>query len=68
MMKTTFALSLALVLVLSMSSCQRKLELVPDEGRRAPVAPQKEGRVKAWNGIIKQEGDAVRGPMSDMRR
>lgn len=60
-------LMLALVLPL-LCQCQRPLPPVP-QSHRPVVAPRgSTDVVKPWNGTTRQEGDAILGPLSNMRR
>lgn len=50
------------------ASCQRPVPPVP-VSNRVVVPPRGSTDVtKSWNGITKQEGDAVLGPLSNARR
>ncbi|MBQ4593986.1 MAG: hypothetical protein IKC90_06875 [Akkermansia sp.] len=50
------------------AACQPALPMVPDSGREV-VRPQGSTSVeKPWNAPTKTEGDAVLGPLSNMRR
>ena len=60
--------SAAIVSGLLFSSCRRTMPAVPDSGRTV-VGPRGSSEVeKPWNGTTRQEGDAVLGPLSNMRR
>lgn len=60
-------LMLTLVLPL-LCQCQRPLPPVP-QSHRPVVAPRgSTDVVKPWNGTTRQEGDAILGPLSNMRR
>lgn len=49
-------------------SCQPSISMVPDSGREI-VGPQgTTDTEKPWNAPTKSEGDAVLGPLSNMRR
>lgn len=49
-------------------SCQTRLPMVPDSGRTV-VGPQGSSDIeKPWNATPRAEGDAVLGPLSNMRR
>lgn len=66
-MKHTLVLAGAL-LALLLPSCHSAMPAVPDSGRTV-VGPEGSSRsVKPWNQTTKQEGDAVLGPLSNMRR
>ena len=50
------------------ASCQNRLPMVPDSGRKV-VGPQGSTDVeKPWNATPRAEGDAILGPLSNMRR
>ncbi|MBR5213069.1 MAG: hypothetical protein IKV92_02305 [Akkermansia sp.] len=58
----------AVVFAALAASCQRSLPLVPDSGREV-VRPQGTTSVeKSWNAPTRSEGDAVLGPLSNVRR
>ena len=67
-MKTQYALLALALCMLGFTSCQRSVPPVPSSGR-AVVGPSGsvEGE-KPWNGITRQEGDAILGPLSNARR
>ncbi|MDO5472497.1 MAG: hypothetical protein Q4F35_04085 [Akkermansia sp.] len=51
-----------------MSSCQRSVPMVPPSTRE--VVPPQGSTVtpKSWSRVTEQEGNAVLGPLSNMRR
>jgi hypothetical protein len=58
----------AVVFAALAASCQPSLPLVPDSGREV-VRPQGTTTIeKSWNAPTRSEGDAVLGPLSNMRR
>jgi len=65
MMKHLLTLTLVLPLL---CQCHRTLPPVP-QSHRPVVAPRgSTDVVKPWNGTTRQEGDAILGPLSNMRR
>lgn len=56
------------IVALLVASCQPSVPMVPDSGREI-VRPQGSTiSEKPWNAPTKTEGDAVLGPLSNMRR
>lgn len=49
-------------------SCQPAMPMVPDSGRKVVPPQGSTGTEKPWNAPTKTEGDAVLGPLSNMRR
>lgn len=61
-------ITLSAIIVSALASCQPALPPVPDSGRTV-VRPQGSSLTeKPWNAPTKTEGDAVLGPLSNMRR
>lgn len=59
----------ALVLAaLGLSSCQNSLAMVPPNSRPVVGPEGSTGNVKSWSRVTEQEGNAVLGPLSNMRR
>lgn len=63
-----YMLVIAAVCALGLSACQTSVPPVPASNRQV-VKPKGSTEVeKAWGGITEKEGDAVLGPLSNMRR
>ena len=59
----------ALVLTaLGLSSCQNSVAMVPPNTRPVVGPEGSTGNVKSWSRVTEQEGNAVLGPLSNMRR
>ena len=59
---------ITMLAALTCVSCQTRLPMVPDSGRTV-VGPQGSSDIeKPWNATPRAEGDAVLGPLSNMRR
>ncbi|MBR5886820.1 MAG: hypothetical protein IKZ07_01295 [Akkermansia sp.] len=57
-----------LMVVVGLSSCQRSISMVPPTTRTIVAPEGSEGSAKSWSRITEQEGNAVLGPLSNMRR
>ena len=51
-----------------LASCQTSIPMVPDSGRKVVPPQGSTNTEKPWNAPTKTEGDAVLGPLSNMRR
>ncbi len=60
-----FALLMSAV---GLSSCQRTVAMVPPNTRPVIGPEGSAGDVKSWSRVTEQEGNAVLGPLSNMRR
>lgn len=61
-------ITISLLSAISLSSCQNSVPMVPPTTRTV-VGPEGSVRSsKSWSGITEQEGNAVLGPLSNMRR
>lgn len=64
----TIRITMTILVATFLCSCQRAVPLVP-ENSRPVVGPRASSNVvKPWNGTTRQEGDAILGPLSNMRR
>lgn len=62
------AITLSILAGICLSACQRGVPMVPPT-ERTVVGPEGSTQtVKSWSGITEQEGNAVLGPLSNMRR
>lgn len=59
---------LLLVATAGLGSCQRSVPPVPQSNRRVVEPKGSTDITKPWNHLNKVEGDAVLGPLSEMRR
>lgn len=67
-MKAIILTTCAALAVTCAASCQRSMPPVP-QNNRAVVAPRGSTNIqKPWNSTTQHEGDAVLGPLSNMRR
>ena len=67
-MKNAFTAILAATGILLCASCQSSPPTVPDSGRVVVEPRGSENNTKSWNTIQKGEGDALLGPLSNVRR
>lgn len=67
MMKKTIIYAL-LMSALGLTACQRSVAMVPPNTRPVIGPEGSSGSVKSWSRVTEQEGNAVLGPLSNMRR
>lgn len=60
--------SLLLLSALGLTSCQPSVAMVPPNTRPVIGPEGSAGDVKSWSRVTEQEGNAVLGPLSNMRR
>lgn len=63
-----YTILLAALCSIALSACQNAFPPVPENNRQV-VRPKGSSDIeKPWGGITSKEGDAVLGPLSNMRR
>jgi len=57
-----------LLIAAGLRSCQPSVPMVPPTNRMIVGPEGSTPTVKSWSGVTEQEGNAVLGPLSNMRR